>query len=153
VNEAAAPSYDSVASPTPRLDHVEAQTSPCCVAIPRTSPERHHRGRCRPVPPGELANAIPAPFPTSNRRMVSSSSPPRPFPGHPRRRLAGFRPEPPPSMAEDPIASPSFFPGCYTRTRGMVVNLKNFPGTPVQNLISNSTCVLMILVNSVENRR
>jgi hypothetical protein len=56
-------------------------------------------------------------------------------------------------MAKDPIAPPSFFTGSFTRTRGMGVNLKSFPGTPVQNPISNSTCVLLILVNSVENCR
>jgi hypothetical protein len=27
------------------------------------------------------------------------------------------------------------------------------PGTPVQNLISNSICALLILVKSIENRR
>jgi hypothetical protein len=48
VTEAAAPSYDPVASPTPRLDPVEAQTSPCCAAVPRTSPER---APPRPPPP------------------------------------------------------------------------------------------------------
>jgi hypothetical protein len=40
VNDPSAPSYDPVTSPTPRLDPVEVQTTPCCAAIPRASPER-----------------------------------------------------------------------------------------------------------------
>jgi hypothetical protein len=53
----------------------------------------------------------------------------------------------------DPIASPHFFPGSFARTRGMSVKLKNFPGACAKDKFSNSTCVLLILVNSVANRR
>jgi hypothetical protein len=54
VNVATAPSYDSVASPTPRLEPIEAQPSPCCAVVPRTSPERAPPWR---PPPGAAEGA------------------------------------------------------------------------------------------------
>jgi hypothetical protein len=120
-----------------------------------TEPPPHrsarHRGRRHPVPPRELANAIPAPFPASNRHVVSSWSPPCPFPGHPRRRLAGFWPEPPPAAPEDPIASSPFFPGSWVQSRDPLVRNLKLSGAWSQKWISNSICVLLIPVKSIEN--
>jgi hypothetical protein len=94
-------SYPSLESSAPRVVTVRPQ--------PRGN--RAHRDRRHPVPSRELTNTIPAPFPTSNRCVVSPWSPPRPFPDHPRRRLAGFWPKPPPVTPGDPIASPPLIPG------------------------------------------
>jgi hypothetical protein len=56
-------------------------------------------------------------------------------------------------MLEGRIARLGKFPGSFVRSRGISLRNQKFTGTPVQNLISNSICVLLILVNYVENRR
>jgi hypothetical protein len=90
---------------SPHLSYPSLEPFAPRVVTVRPQPHRNraHRHRRRLVPSRELANT---PFPTSNRRVVSPWSPPRPFPGHPRRWLAGFWPEPPPVTPGDPIAPP-----------------------------------------------
>jgi hypothetical protein len=41
----------------------------------------------------------------------------------------------------------------FSMIQGYTCELQIFPGASLQNRISNSTCVLLILVSSVENRR
>jgi hypothetical protein len=81
---------------------------------------RHH-GRHRLAPLGELANAIPAPFPASNRCVVSSWPLPRLFPGHLRRWLAEFWQKQPRPKAKGHIAGLLFFLGCFVQSRVLFV--------------------------------
>jgi hypothetical protein len=136
-------SYPSLESSAPRVVTVRPQ--------PRR--KRAHSDRRRPMPSRELANIIPAPFPTSNQRVVSPWSPPRPFPGHPRRRLAGFWPEPPPVGARGPNCEVSILSEGLSADQGHICKIPNLSRDPGANIISNSTWVLLILVNCVENRR
>jgi hypothetical protein len=82
LNDPSAPSYDFVTSTTPRLDPVEAQTTPCCAAVSRASPEH---APSRPPPPGATRRARqrhPRPVsglkPMRGEFMVTSPPFPRP---------------------------------------------------------------------------
>jgi hypothetical protein len=153
VNVAAAPSYDSVASPTPLLDPVEARPSPYCVVVPHTWPER---APPRPPPPGAAEGARRR-YHRPNQGSKSSLGHPwttqRPSPADPavgaRRNFttrAGRRPE-------NHIERPQFFLRANPQSKGIFVRSRTFPGTPVQKWISNSIAILQNLVNCVENRR
>jgi hypothetical protein len=56
-------------------------------------------------------------------------------------------------MPKAPIARPPFFLGYLLQTRGMVVTVPIFVGSPVQKGIFTSICKFLKLVNSLENRR
>jgi hypothetical protein len=128
VNDPSAPSYDPVNSPTPRLDPVEAQTTPCCAAIPRASPERAPPRR---PPPGatELAcqhhpHLVSYLKPTRGEFMVTS--PPFPWPPAPlaRRILAGTTSP----MARGPNCVSLFLSGVFYANQGHGCELQNLPG-------------------------
>jgi hypothetical protein len=129
VNDPSAPSYDLVTSPTPCLDPVEAQTTPCSAAVPRASPEHVPPRLPPPGAAGRARRRHPHPVfgfkPTRGEFMVTSL----PFPGHPRRRLAGFWPEPPLPKANGHIAGLLFFPRCFVQARVLSVKDRKVPGT------------------------
>jgi hypothetical protein len=132
VNVATAPSYDSVASPTPRLEPIEAQPSPCCAVVPRTSPERAPPWR---PPPGAAEGArrrYHRPNQGSKSSLGHPWTTPRPSPADPaagaRRYFttrAGRRPE-------DHIARPQVFLRANPQSKGTFVRSRTFLGTPGQ---------------------
>jgi hypothetical protein len=78
---------------------------------------------------------------------------PGPFPGRERRwpcRIPTSRAAP---MAKGRIASPRIFLWCLVQTEGIVVKVGKDLGALVQNGNINSKRILLILVNSLENRR
>jgi hypothetical protein len=105
------------------------------------------------VPPHATTRAASTFNVSINRALGEHGEFPQLLLGHPRRRLAGFWPEPPPAMAKGRIASLGLFSGIFVRTRGVFVKNQIFPGTPVKNHIFNSVAVLQILVKSVESIR
>jgi hypothetical protein len=122
VNEAVAASYDSVASPTPHLDLVEAQPSPCCAAVPRTSPER---APPRPPPPGAVGQARQRhPRPVSDLKpmhgefVVTSPPFPRPIPVPDHRNLGRCRLPPWPGATLQGVES---FQGPHRKTSTSIV--------------------------------
>jgi hypothetical protein len=110
-------------------------------------------GRHHLAPPPTLTGATSTPTPASNQPLVSPSTSPTSFPARNPGDLAGFWPEPPPPWPKDPIASPSFFLGSFMQTRGLVVNLKNFPGPYSKVEFLNSKWLLLNLWKFVENHR
>jgi hypothetical protein len=129
VNDPSAPSYDLVTSPTPCLDPVEAQTTPCCAAVPRASPEHVPPRLPPPGAAGRARRRHPHPVfgfkPTCGEFMVTSLPFPRP-PAPPARRILAGTAAP---QSKGHIAGLLFFPGCFVQARVLSVKDRKVPGT------------------------
>jgi hypothetical protein len=99
------------------------------------------------------AGAAPASKSNPNRPLVTLSPSPRDSRPAPPPELARILAGPPSAAPGDPIASSLFFPVSWVQSKDLLVRNLKLSGAGLQKGISNSTCVLLILVNSVENRR
>jgi hypothetical protein len=111
------------------------------------------RNRSRPAPAGQARLSRPASFSGHKSNLGEPHTLSLHFLGQGRRRsrpIPACRAAPHPQglHCKQPALSRVIFVN-----QGRICESWEIPGTPVLNLISNSICVLLILVNSVENRR
>jgi hypothetical protein len=142
------------------LPHTLVHSSGSATAVPcrqaRRSGSRRcrsRRGRSRPAPAGRARPSRPASFAGHKANLGEPHTLSLHFPSQGCRRSRQIpanraAPHPRGLHCKQPALSRVIF-----GNQGRICEVLEIPRTPVQNLISNSICVLLILVNSVENFR
>jgi hypothetical protein len=114
---------------------------------------RARRARAHGAPPAGQLPALLHPSAATNQQLVSSYTSSTSSPAKNPARAAGFRRARPPPLVQGPNCEVWNLSRVLSVNRGHICEFLKSSRPPVQNIISNSTCLLLILVNSVENRR